>query len=124
MIREAELEEVREELKKASELDLGKEIRNTVDPKGELAESLKPPELPDYFDEPPGPTTLATTEPAAALPAQSETAAATPLPISEGTPDATDPHTITPDPGIPALGITEPAVEESAPEHNPVPPKP
>src|SRR5437660_12645369 len=45
MSREAELDEVREELKKAAEFDVGKEIRNTVDPTGELAESIKPPEI-------------------------------------------------------------------------------
>ena len=52
MIREAELEEVRQDLKKAAEFDLEKEIRNTVDPTGELAQSIKPPDLPDYFEEP------------------------------------------------------------------------
>jgi sec-independent protein translocase protein TatB len=50
MIREAELDEVRQELKKASEIDLDKEFRNTVDPTGSLAESLKPPELPKFSD--------------------------------------------------------------------------
>ncbi len=50
MIREAELDEMRQELKKATELDLDKEFRETIDPKGELAESLKPPELPDFRD--------------------------------------------------------------------------
>src|SRR5712691_9780039 len=68
MIREAELEEVRQELKKASEFDVEKEIRNTVDPTGELAESIKPPDVPDYFEEAGGP------QPAA------EAAAETPLP--------------------------------------------
>ncbi len=50
MIREAELDEVRQELKKASEIDLDKEFRNTIDPTGSLAESLKPPELPKFAD--------------------------------------------------------------------------
>ena len=48
MIREAELDEVRQELKKASEIDLDKEFRQAVDPTGSLAESLKPPELPSF----------------------------------------------------------------------------
>src|SRR5271165_2321431 len=48
MVREAELDEVRQELKKASEIDLDKEFRQTVDPTGTLAESLKPPELPNF----------------------------------------------------------------------------
>ena len=55
MIREAELDEVRQELKKASEFDIEKEIRNTVDPTGELAETIKPPDVPDYFVEAEGP---------------------------------------------------------------------
>src|ERR671935_358021 len=50
MIREAELEEMRQELKKASQLDVEKEFRNTIDPTGSLAESLKPPELPKFSD--------------------------------------------------------------------------
>ena len=61
MIREAELDEVREELKKAAEFDIEKEIRSTVDPTGELAEGVKPPALPDYFDEPPVGSALAAT---------------------------------------------------------------
>jgi sec-independent protein translocase protein TatB len=50
MIREAELDEMRQELKKASEIDLDKEFRQTIDPSGSLAESLKPPELPKFSD--------------------------------------------------------------------------
>jgi sec-independent protein translocase protein TatB len=50
MIREAELDEMRQELKKATEIDLDKEFRNTIDPTGSLAESLKPPELPTFSD--------------------------------------------------------------------------
>src|SRR5271156_4204116 len=49
MIREAELDEMRQELKKATEIDLDKEFRNTIDPTGSLAESLKPPE-PKFSD--------------------------------------------------------------------------
>jgi sec-independent protein translocase protein TatB len=48
MIREAELDDIRQELKKASEIDIDHEFRHTVDPTGSLAESLKPPELPDF----------------------------------------------------------------------------
>jgi sec-independent protein translocase protein TatB len=50
MIREAELDEMREQLKKATEFDIEKEFHKTVDPTGELAESLKPPNIPDHFD--------------------------------------------------------------------------
>jgi sec-independent protein translocase protein TatB len=55
MMREAELDEMRQELKKATEIDLDKEFRQTIDPTGSLAESLKPPELPKFFDPEPPP---------------------------------------------------------------------
>jgi sec-independent protein translocase protein TatB len=48
MVREAELDEMRQELNKVTQIDLDKEFRQAVDPTGSLAESLKPPELPDY----------------------------------------------------------------------------
>src|SRR4029077_15777272 len=50
MVREAELDEVRQALKKATEIDLDKEFRQTIDPSGSLAESLKPPELPNFSE--------------------------------------------------------------------------
>jgi sec-independent protein translocase protein TatB len=50
MIREAELDEMRQELKKATEIDLEKEFQHTIDPTGSLAESLKPPELPSLTE--------------------------------------------------------------------------
>ena len=65
MIREAELEEVRQELKKATELNLESEFQKTIDPTGEIAESIRPPDLPDYFDETPSQSALA--EPAAEI---------------------------------------------------------
>ena len=65
MIREAELEEVREELKKASEFNIEKEIRNTIDPQGELTEAIKPPDVPDFFLEAEGPTEAAPEPPPA-----------------------------------------------------------
>ncbi len=78
MIRDAELDEVRQELKKASEFDIEKEIRNTVDPAGELAASIKPPDVPDYFGEAEGPTPAAEAAPDA--PAALMPPAETPLP--------------------------------------------
>jgi sec-independent protein translocase protein TatB len=48
MVREAELDEMRQELNKATQIDLDSEFRHTVDPTGSLAESLKPPELSDF----------------------------------------------------------------------------
>ena len=50
MVREAELDEMRQELKKATEINLEKEFRQAVDPTGSLAESLKPPELPNFAE--------------------------------------------------------------------------
>jgi sec-independent protein translocase protein TatB len=50
MIRDAELDEMRQQLKKATELDIEKEFQKTVDPTGSLAESIKPPEIPDFFE--------------------------------------------------------------------------
>jgi sec-independent protein translocase protein TatB len=81
MVREAELDEMRQELKKATEIDLEKEFRQTVDPTGSLAESLKPPELPDFSDSTPleadsgtqtatGVPEIGTTDPAAPAIAQ------------------------------------------------------
>src|ERR1700674_4990313 len=81
MIREAELDEMRQELKKASEIDLDKELRQAVDPTGDLAQSLKPPELPDFSGTaaatadagaPPAPAPAATEPAALAAPAIGE----------------------------------------------------
>jgi sec-independent protein translocase protein TatB len=53
MMRESELDEVRQQIKKAADVDLEKELKETVDPKGELADALKAPELPNVTVEPP-----------------------------------------------------------------------
>src|SRR4051794_35083445 len=53
MIREAELDEMRRDLQKATEFDIEKEINKTIDPDGKLAESIRPPDIPDHFDEAP-----------------------------------------------------------------------
>lgn len=73
MIREAELDEMRQELKKATELDLEKEFNKTIDPTGELSESIKPPEIPDFFE-----TTPAASAEPALLEAPAEAAMASP----------------------------------------------
>ena len=90
MIREAELEEVRQDLKKATEFDLEKEIRTAVDPTGELAESIKPPEVPDYFEEP-GAATPAVAEEPPALPAPAGAALPEPTPPAEDAPEPVRP---------------------------------
>src|SRR6185437_16067107 len=46
MIREAELDEVRNDIQKATAVDLEHEFQKTIDPTGSLAEHLAPPELP------------------------------------------------------------------------------
>src|SRR5215472_6483011 len=61
MIREAELDEMRQDLKKATEFDLNKEFQNTIDPTGSLADSLKPPQLPDFSATAPAPPAAAGT---------------------------------------------------------------
>ena len=75
MIREAELDEMRQELKKATEIDLEKQFHETIDPTGSLAESLKPPELPNFSaaDLPAAPAPKAQPQPAAET-AQTEAA--------------------------------------------------
>jgi sec-independent protein translocase protein TatB len=54
MIRESELDEVRKEVEKVAATDLGHEIQQSVDPKGELHASLQPPELGDAVNNPAG----------------------------------------------------------------------
>ena len=80
MIREAELDEMRQELKKATEFDINKEFEKTVDPTGELAHSIKPPDIPDYFETTPAPAHPAASEPEPQLPATAEASADAALP--------------------------------------------
>lgn len=120
MIREAELDEMRQELKKATEFDINKEFQNTVDPDGSLAQSIRPPDIPDHFE-----TNLAATEPAAseappeptpALPAPSE-----PSPVWPGVAEGE----AAPEPAAAPAGASErPAVVPPAPTHDAEPPKP
>jgi sec-independent protein translocase protein TatB len=125
MIREAELDEVRQELQKATEFDVEKEIRQTIDPTGDLAESIKPPDLPGYFEEAEGPKPAAG-EPAPGLlaPAEiGETAASEPAASDEGVPepansaDGEPPGTVEPSIGTPAPD------PEREPASAPAPPK-
>jgi sec-independent protein translocase protein TatB len=113
MIREAELDEIRQDLKKASEFDIEHEFRQTVDPTGSLQESLTPPELPN-FTEPDRPAALpAPDDPVRAAAEAAEIVPPEPLPTPE--PEAagdTDP---------------EPATAPAAPDgaaHDIVPTKP
>ncbi len=85
MIREAELDEVRKGLKKALDFDVKGQVLNTVDPSGELADSLKLPSIPDYFSK----------------------TRSTPVATSQGLPVLTPPPTM--------IGFDEPAAGDSTP---------
>ncbi len=112
MIREAELDEVRQELKKATEFDIEKEFRETVDPTGELAESIKPPNLPDYLDEAPKAGEPAAADAVSALPRPEETAAPEQAVAADGAPQ--------PEPSA----VPDQPSEAPAPARQPEPPKP
>lgn len=61
MIREAELDEVRQELKKVTDINLDHEVNKIMDPAadpptaGAVQTVPKPPDVPDYLDETPAP---------------------------------------------------------------------
>jgi sec-independent protein translocase protein TatB len=111
MIREAELEEVRQDLKKAAEFDLDKEFHNTIDPTGSLREGLKPPELPNFSQTQALPLPVAKGgEPAVV--AATRQPAPVERPLAGAAPSA---------PAPPEPSSTEPAVGEPAPAANPTP---
>jgi sec-independent protein translocase protein TatB len=84
MMREAELDEVKKQIESVSSVNIAKEIENTIDPGGELAESLKPPEMPDLDkivnETAPSPPAAAEAVAPPAPPAAPEPAAAAPEP--------------------------------------------
>ena len=104
MIREAELDEVRQELKKATEIDLDKEFRQVVDPTGSLAESLKPPELPNFSDHP----APAADSGASTLPGPTDIMAATGDTAATDTAAATEPE-------APAIAQPDPVPHDIVP---------
>jgi sec-independent protein translocase protein TatB len=123
MIREAELEEVREDLKKAAEFDLDKEFHNTIDPTGSLSESLRPPELPKFSETQALPLPVAKGgEPAI------EAATRQPAPLERPLGDAAPSAPAPPKPGStePTIGEPAPAVDAppGAPARDPGPPQP
>jgi sec-independent protein translocase protein TatB len=139
MMREAELDEMRKELKKASEIDLEKEFHNTIDPTGSLAESLKPPELPKFSDAdlPATPASVPETE---ALPAAEASSPESAVPASDletsalPAPEASGPEPVAPASDLetsalpaPEASNLEPAAPAALPhstDHDIVPPKP
>ena len=124
MIREAELEEMRQDLKKAAEFDLNKEFQNTIDPTGSLADSLKPPQLPDFSATAPAPpaTDDAATEPVAAV-ASAETVELPPPASAEPVPVVPPPESELDEPEAPRSPAARPAAPEPAGGDFP-PPKP
>ena len=100
MIRDAELDEMRKELQQVTQVDLDHQIRHAVDPTGELEQSVKPPEIPDFFDEP-------------RLPIDAPEMAASP---TAATGEAAG--------GEPAASAPDPAVEPELPFAEPLPPIP
>jgi sec-independent protein translocase protein TatB len=121
MIREAELDEMRQELKKATEFDLDKEFHNTIDPTGSLSESLKPPELPSFSqpDALPSPVTEGK---------EIKGAAEASAPREPGSGDTAPSGPAPPEPGSTEPSVGEPAPAANAPSdvvaHDFVPPKP
>jgi sec-independent protein translocase protein TatB len=107
MMREAELDEVKKQIESVSSVNIAKEIEKAVDPTGDLAESLKPPEMPDLnamVNEgslPAPPPSPPVGEEAAASPAPTagELASAA---IEPPQPEPTKPETVTPDSAKPA----------------------
>jgi sec-independent protein translocase protein TatB len=123
MIREAELEEVREDLKKATEFDLNKEFHNTIDPTGSLSESLRPPELPSFSATEALPSPVAEgSEPAIAV------ATHQPAPLQRPLGDAAPSAPAPPEPGATEAAIGEPAPAVDTPpgarSRDPGPPQP
>jgi sec-independent protein translocase protein TatB len=113
MIREAELDEMRQELKKATEFDVNTEFQKTVDPDGSLAESIRPPDIPDHFDTTPPEKAMAEEPAPPTLPAPAE-----PSPVWPSMPAPS----ATPEP-VPAPGA-EPASAQPAAAHAAESPKP
>ena len=114
MIREAELDEMRQELKKATEFDIEKEFHKTVDPDGSLAQSIRSPDIPDHFD-----TAPAGTEPvpdtAAALPPPAEPSPVWPSHAAAETAPEPEP--------APIGSVEHAAAEPAGPAHAADPPK-
>jgi sec-independent protein translocase protein TatB len=85
MLREAELEDVRQELKKVTEINLDHEVNKIMDPAldpaaGSVQTVPKPPDVPDYLDYTPAP--------ADPLPPAVETEAVEAAPTEPAAPEA------------------------------------
>lgn len=115
MIREAELDEMRQQLKKAADLDLNKEFHNTIDPTGSLRESLSPPELPDFS------ATVPVREPSAGTSSEAAATASVTAEAAANTETAGFHQTSATEP-VPMVAGPESEPDEPAPEARPMPP--
>lgn len=77
MMREAELEEMRRQVEETANVDLGHEIRKTIDPVGDLEKNLSEPALSGSPSHPPEPLVPAAPAPIAPPPPE----ASEPLPV-------------------------------------------
>jgi len=110
MIHEAELDDVRDDLRKATQFDIEGEFHRTIDPDGSLSESIRAPELPNYYTGPDGSPAYGAGA-RLALPPPDRIAPEAPLP-----PDMPEPQYVgfEPDPAPPEE--TAPAAPVAAPE--------
>jgi sec-independent protein translocase protein TatB len=121
MIREAELDEVRQELKKVTDINLDHEVNKIMDPVTDPAIANagqtvpKPPDVPDYLDHTPAPA-----DPAPPVESVEVQPAALDEPALNPIPTALD--GAAPEP-VPAAEAPPPA-EPPQPAHAVVPPKP
>jgi sec-independent protein translocase protein TatB len=86
MMREVELHEVQNELRKATEINLDHEFNKIIDPVNDPAAETKPREVPDYVDTTPAPLIAEPAEPPpvaaeAPAPAPAEEEPELPLPM-------------------------------------------
>jgi sec-independent protein translocase protein TatB len=79
MMREVELHEVQNELKKATEINLDHEFNKIIDPVNDPAAGAAPREIPDYVDTTPAPVIAEPAEPAP--PAEEEPELPLPMPM-------------------------------------------
>ncbi len=113
LARQADVEDMKKQVEKAASIDLDKELRDAVDPKGELAEQIKIPEIPINLDPiEPAPTVSETTpvppapEAAAPEPPAPAAPAAAPAPTVVMPQVASGQHAVAPlvEPAKPASG--------------------
>jgi sec-independent protein translocase protein TatB len=105
MLREAELDEVRQELKKVTEINLDHEVNKIMDPVDDPAagavQTVSKPEIPDYLDH-------STADPVSLEPVMIEPVAAEPLASETATPEPVEPAVPEPEAPIEKASAEEP----------------